>query len=260
MKVTTAVILAAGMGTRLRGVLTDVPKGFLVLDGQSLIERSLDMLLSCGLKKIIIVAGYLKQYYENLGRRYPQVEVVTNDDYAESGSMYSLYCAREAIRIAQSDFLLLESDLVYEMRALDQLMSDPRNDVILLSGTTHSGDEVYVETCDDRIMAMGKDRARLSSVAGELVGISRISLPFFALMQRFAKAQFKESYQMDYEDCLVQAASVQPLRYLKIDDLIWSEIDDESHLQRVIEQILPGVRQADKERRASSTGEIIEIR
>ncbi len=260
MSVGTAVILAAGMGTRLRGVLTDVPKGFLVIEGRSLIERSLDFLLACGVKRIVIVAGHLKHHYEDLARRYPQAAVVTNEAYAASGSMYSLYCAREAIDEAGSDFLLLESDLIYEMRALERLLSDPRRDVVLLSGTTHSGDEVYVETQGDRITAMSKDRSKLSFTGGELVGISRISLSFFARMRSFAEARFKKDYRMDYEDCLVQAGSVQPLYYHKIDNLIWSEIDDEAHLQRVLHEVLPELKQADKERESTSTGERIEIR
>jgi choline kinase len=260
MSVKTAVVLAAGMGMRLRGVLSDVPKGFLVIDGRSLIERSLDMLLARGMQKIIIATGHLKHHYEELADRYPQVETATNAEYARSGSMYSLYCAREAIRAADSDFLLLESDLIYEMRALDRLLSDPRSDVILLSGATHSGDEVYVETRGDRILAMSKDRTRLSGVGGELVGISRISLSLFRQMQRSAELRFKGDLHLDYEDCLVLAASAHPIYYHKIEDLIWSEIDDENHWRRVRETVLPRLKQVDSAWRTPHTGDKIEIR
>jgi choline kinase len=245
LSVRTAVILAAGMGVRLRGVLSDVPKGFLSIDGRSLIERSLELLLARDMQTILIVTGHLGGCYEKLAAGYPRVRTVTNVEYARSGSMYSLYCAGEAIRAAGSDFLLLESDLIYEMRALDSLLSDPRGDVILLSGATHSGDEVYVETRGDRVVAMTKDRTRLSAVAGELVGISRISLSLFEQMRLAAEMRFREDLHLDYEDCLVRAAAGHPLYYHKIEDLIWSEVDDENHLRRVHEQVAPRLRQAD---------------
>jgi choline kinase len=88
-------------------------------------------------------------------------------------------------------------------------------------------------------------------VGGELVGTSRISSNFFTQMQSFAEARFEKDYRMDYEDCLVQAASVQSLYYHKIDNLIWSEIDDEAHLQRVIERVLPRLKQVENDQGAS---------
>ena len=62
----TAVILAAGMGTRLAGQHADSPKGFLVVDEKAIVEESVDKLVAAGIERIVIVTGHLSEYYEKL--------------------------------------------------------------------------------------------------------------------------------------------------------------------------------------------------
>ena len=236
-----AVILAAGMGTRLRGEIENVPKGFLRLGPRPIIEESIDRLAAAGIRDIIIVTGYCATHYERLAAgRGGLVRTVHNPRYADSGSMYSLYCARDII---DEDFLLVESDLIYESRALKELLAEPAADAILLSGPTGAGDEVWVETRDGNLVAMSKDRDALTgTVAGELVGISKISAELFALMEDIAGRAFETSLRYDYEtDCLVAAGAQRPIRCPVVADLVWSEIDDPDHLQHARERIYPRI-------------------
>jgi 2-aminoethylphosphonate-pyruvate transaminase len=192
------------------------------------------------MRKIVIVTGYCADHYQRLADgKAGLVHTVHNPRYADSGSMYSLYCARDVV--ADESFLLLESDLIYEPRALTELLAEPAADAILLSGPTGAGDEVWVETRDGNLVTMSKDREVLSgSVAGELVGISKISVGLFSLMQDIAARVFKTSLHYDYEtDCLVTASARRPIRCPVVADLVWSEIDDPAHLQRAREQIYP---------------------
>ncbi|MEZ5564527.1 MAG: hypothetical protein R3F24_02980 [Gammaproteobacteria bacterium] len=64
---------------------------------------------------------------------------------------------------------------MYEPRALTHLLEHPAADAILISGATDAGDEVYVEVREGVLLDMSKHRERLGSVAGELVGIGKIS-------------------------------------------------------------------------------------
>lgn len=238
--ITTAVILAAGRGTRLAGEVRDYPKGFLRLGERPIIEESIDRLLAAGIRDVVIATGHCASFYEDLARRRPEVRTAHNPRFAESGSMYSLYCTRSLVA---GPFLLLESDLVYEPRALDVLLAGPASDAILLSGPTAAGDEVWVEVRDGRLAAMSKRRETLGpGVAGELVGISRISAPLFAAMLRLAEAAFATSLKYDYEtDCLVAAGRERPIACPVVPDLVWGEIDDPSHLRRVRETVYPEV-------------------
>src|SRR6185503_12645228 len=104
------------------------------------------------------------------------VETAHNPLYATSGSLYSLWCARELL---EDDFLLLESDIVFERRAPREALAHPAPDVLLVSGPTGAHDEVWVETRAGELADMSKDRARLGpEIAGELVGIHKLSRPF----------------------------------------------------------------------------------
>jgi len=91
------------------------------------------------------------------GTAQPQlIKTVHNPLFAESSSMYSLSLVRERV---QEDFLLLESDLIYEQRALSVCQTYPQDNVVLLSGETPAGDEVFVESDNqNRLKAMSKDR------------------------------------------------------------------------------------------------------
>jgi len=239
--ISQAVILAAGRGMRLREEVRDYPKGFLRLGDEPIIVESLRRLAAAGLRDVVIVTGHCAEYYEALAQQWGgSLRTVHNAEYARSGSMYSLWCARELV---SGPFLLLESDLVYEQRALSVLLEHPGPDAVLLSGPTGAGDEVWVETVDGRLLNMSKQREALGpAVAGELVGISRISLPLFALMNDIAETAFGHSLQFDYEsDCLVQAASRRPIACPVVPDLLWGEIDDPAHLERVRSRIWPAL-------------------
>jgi choline kinase len=237
----TAVILAAGMGTRLREAHADMPKGFLELGGKPIIETSIMRLEQAGINDIVIVTGYAAEYYHKLALRYEGlVRVVHNPEYADSGSMYSLFCTRDVI---DESFLLLESDLIYESRALDVLLGIEASDAVLLSGPTNAGDEVYVEAPEGLLVNMSKDRSSLASAAGELVGISKISRGLFALMKHVSRDAFKSSLHFDYEtDCLVAAARSWDIVCPVVQDLIWAEIDDPSHLERARTEVFPRLK------------------
>jgi 2-aminoethylphosphonate-pyruvate transaminase len=235
----TAVILAAGMGTRLRGMFSDRPKGFIEIGGEVLIGRSIRLLQARGVERIVIVSGYLGEAYERLARETPGVETVENAAYATTGSMASLVCALEGVN---EDFLLLESDLFYEERALDVLLEAKERDVLLASGPTGATDEVWIEAPGGFLAAMSKEAGTLGQVYGELVGIVRVSWPLAQCMAD-AYAEFVEKNghgQMAYEtDALVAAAAQRPVALRLVPDLLWGEVDYESHYLRVRDEVFP---------------------
>lgn len=241
MTVTTAVILAAGRGLRLAGEVADRPKGFIQFGGRPIVEESVLQLRDAGIREVIVVTGHLADRYEALAAGHPGlVRTVHNEHFADSGSMYSLWCARA---LTQGPFLLLESDLVYEPRALTTLLAGRAEDAILLSGPTGAGDEIWVQVKDGHLVDMSKRRADLTGPpAGELVGITRVSAPLYALMCGIAERTFRNTLFFDYETgCLVAAGRERPIACPVVPDLVWGEIDDPSHLARVRDRIYPQV-------------------
>ncbi len=240
VSVGTGVILAAGLGSRLKDRTKEKPKGFIEVDGKSLIERSILNLLGAGIQKIIIGTGYLHEHFDSLREKYP-IQTLRNPDYAETGSMYTLYLLRHLI---EEQFLLLESDLLYESNAIGHLLNDPLDNIILASGATNSGDEVFIQTSSSfQLQQMSKDRAVLQNISGELVGISKLSQTALQDMSSFAEQKYKNGERsMHYEDALVGIAGRRHLHVKVVEDLIWCEIDDDSHLKRALEIIYPKIK------------------
>ena len=135
--------MAAGMGTRFGRYMELVPKGFVEVGGEAMIVRSVRTLLDCGIRRIILGTGYRKEAYEALQSTYPQIECCYSPRYAETNSMYTLYNTRGMI--GEDDFLLLESDLIFERKAIQGLLDCPEPDVMLISSLTKFQDQYYVE-------------------------------------------------------------------------------------------------------------------
>lgn len=252
-RVKTAVILAAGMGSRLSDVTNDeIPKGLLMINGKTLIERSIEKLRSVGIEKIYIVTGHLSYKYDEFLNEYKFIQTKRNRKYKATGSMTSLAILENDIK---EDFLLLESDIVYEVYALIKAINYEQEDCVLLSGRTYSGDECYVEVRDDNLYKISKNINDLGQVYGELVGISKISLGLYKSMIKeykrfnydvedeyeFIDYRKGSSKKYDYENAIFDVAKHKKVGYLKVENLIWGEIDDRSHLDRVKKDVLPKI-------------------
>lgn len=237
-----AVILAAGVGSRLKGAIDDRPKGFIKLGQRAIIEESIVKLIHANITDIVIVTGYCKEFYEQLSQRFSVIRTIWNPDFAGSGSMRSFCVASPYIN---SDFLLLESDLIYEYNALQTLQDSRLDSCILLSGETGSGDEVYVGISGHRVVNMSKKRSDISCLGGELVGISKISQELYRRMINIFPKKCQHNCQYHYEDCLTDISDDIAIHYHCIEDLAWTEIDDENHLTRAQEEIYPLIKQRD---------------
>jgi 2-aminoethylphosphonate-pyruvate transaminase len=145
--------------------------------------------------------------------------------------MYSLCCARDFV---DADFILLESDLIFDPGAITSILNVPYSDCLLLSGTTNGGDEVYVGAVENRVAQISKDRIQVKDPVGEYIGIAKISKQLYSRLQQITLSDSnpKLSYDMD---CLVRIASEHPLHFLRMDGLDWAEIDDLKQLERAQE-------------------------
>ena len=128
-----ALILAAGMGKRLKELTQDNTKCMVKVNGISLIQRMLGQLDKRNLSRIVIVVGYkgkkLQDYIGTLGVK-TKIEYVDNPIYDKTNNIYSLALAKEYL--AEEDTLLFESDLIFEDSVIDELLNDPRETLALV--------------------------------------------------------------------------------------------------------------------------------
>lgn len=222
--------MAAGLGTRFGRYTELVPKGFVEVGGEAMIIRSVRTLLACGIERIILGTGYRKEVYEALQAEYPQLECCYSPHYADTNSMYTLYNTRDVI--GEDDFLLLESDLVFERKAVQALLDCPEPDVMLVSSLTKFQDQYYVEYDGHHILTACSVNKGDLDVKGELVGIHKLSNVFYRQMCEDYAGIAELQPRLGYEYGLLRMSqSRRPLYVLKIDGLKWYEIDDESDLE-----------------------------
>ncbi len=118
-----AVILAAGMGRRLKEHTREKTKCMVNVGGQTIIERGLRILDTEGLSRIIVVTGYksegLMAHVDSLGLSTPVV-YVHNSEYENTSNLYSLSLAEEYLK--EDDTIVIESDIVYERAVVERML------------------------------------------------------------------------------------------------------------------------------------------
>lgn len=128
-----AIILAAGMGKRLKELTQNNTKCMVRVNGVALIDRMLHQIEKKNLSRIIIVIGYegekLKEYISTLNISTP-ILYVNNPIYDKTNNIYSLALAKEWL--CKEDTLLFESDLIFEDSVIEALLNDPRETLALV--------------------------------------------------------------------------------------------------------------------------------
>ena len=127
------IILAAGMGKRLKELTNNNTKCMVKVNGTTLIERALSQLDKLNLSRIVIVIGYegkkLVEYVKSLEIK-TKVLFVENPIFDKTNNIYSLYMAKEYME--EDDTILLESDLIFEENVLKCLIEDERDTLALV--------------------------------------------------------------------------------------------------------------------------------
>jgi len=141
-----AIILAAGMGTRLGKYTQDLPKGMLNFLGKSLIERQVENLKSCDVKDITIVTGYKHEKINIAGVKYTH-----NEKYAETNMVESLFSARSELN---GEILIVYSDIICDKKTIQSALNSKADIGVVV-------DEDYWEYWQNRLDLPEKDMESL---------------------------------------------------------------------------------------------------
>ncbi|MGL5901712.1 MAG: winged helix-turn-helix transcriptional regulator, partial [Cetobacterium sp.] len=229
-EIKTAVILAAGVSKDFI-----YPNGFSKIENESLVERSIKNLIEVGIEKIYIVIGYEKKYYQELAKNYSNIVLIENLNYERYSSYFSLKLLEKYLN---ESFILLDSDILYEKKALKKLIKSSKEDVIIVSSESGSKDECFVEITNNNLTKMSKDKSELKKIDGEMLGISKLSSRYF---YEICKLDVKNPFY-SYEYAIADIAKKIPLSTLKLNELVWGEVDTEEQYKKVLKNIYPRLK------------------
>lgn len=186
-----AIILAAGMGKRLKELTQNNTKCMVKVNGVTLIERMLHQIEKQNVSRIVIVVGYegqkLIDYIATLGIKTP-IEYVNNPIYDKTNNIYSLSLAKEWL--CKEDTLLFESDLIFEDRVLDALVSDPRDTLALV--------DKYESWMDGTCVKLSSDDSIEAFVPGKKFKFNENKEYYKTVnIYKFSK-QFSEAYYVPF--------------------------------------------------------------
>ncbi len=230
-----AVILAAGMGKRLKDLTQDRAKCMVQVNGISLVERALRILDKKNLSRIVVVVGYkaadLQNCIEELHLDTPVV-FINNTIYDKTNNIYSLLMAKEYL--IKEDTLLLESDLIFEEALIDCLIEDPRPTLALV--------DKFASWMDGTCMELDSDDAIRDFIPGKYlkfeekeqyyktVNIYKFSQNFSAnTYMPFLEAYLKAMGVNEYYESVIKLIALlenSEIRAKRLTGQVWYEIDD----------------------------------
>ena len=230
-----AVILAAGMGKRLKELTQNNTKCMVKVNGVTLIDRMLHQIEKHQFSRIVIVIGYegqkLVDYIGTLGIKTP-ISYVNNPIYDKTNNIYSLALAKDYL--VEDDTVLFESDLIFEDAVLDVLLSDPRDTLALV--------DKYESWMDGTCVKIGSDDSIGAFVPGKKFKFNEIkdyykTVNIYKFSRHFSEkyyVPFLEAYQSalgenEYYEQVLRVITMlddPKIRAKRLDGQKWYEIDD----------------------------------
>ena len=230
-----AIILAAGMGKRLKELTSNATKCMVEVNGVTMIERTLSQLDALNLERIVVVVGYegqkLMEYIGTLDIQTP-VEYVNNDVYYKTNNIYSLYLAKDYL--LEDDTLLLESDIIFESAVLQRLLDNPYPSLALVAKyeSWMDGTVVTLDEEDNIVGFLGKKDFKFSDISNyyKTVNIYKFGKEFsnshyVPFLEAYSKALGNNEY---YEQVLkvITLLDKPEIKAERLENEAWYEVDD----------------------------------
>lgn len=192
-----AIILAAGMASRLRPLTENTPKCLLKVGKKCLLQRSIDALASNGIRDFVIVTGYLHEMIETfVAEQYGDninVKFIHNDVFDSTNNIYSLWLARPEAE--GQEILLLDSDLLYDPRIITKVMESDADNVLTLIRHELGEEEmkVVLDHENGTIIEISKT-CNPADAAGESLGIEKMGCRYTSALYQELEPMMNEEH------------------------------------------------------------------
>lgn len=226
-----ALIMAAGVGSRISRHLQNQPKCCVDIEGKPLIRITLELLNRKGIRDIAIVTGYQEKFIHQAleGLSYTRY---FNPFFKVANSVSSVWFARDFL--AGDDLLIMNGDVFMEDSTLDALLDDNRSPLLLADSTRISDADYRFKWQDDRLLEYGKDLDD-HNTSGEYVGIARLQRDYLVgFRQGVIEAVASGDYHCWWEDIIYRTIEHDATVHVKdIAGRFWAEVDYIEDYERI---------------------------
>ena len=241
-KISRAIILAAGQGSRLMPLTADRPKCLVPVGTACFLERTIRALLQASMPHITIVTGYhAPQVASFVREHFPNapVQCLFNADWNSANNFSSL---ATALTDNTNDFILIDGDLLFETPLLTTLLGHPAKNGMIIDDTTLPPPEeamkITLRNGTKTIQHLGKQLPPASS-GGEYIGLAKFSAAWAQTLQQcWAKNKNDPAIRQGYyEDAISrELANQEDIAAIPIGSHRWAEVDTVSDLAEVTKQ------------------------
>jgi len=237
-----AVILAAGLGSRLKHMTNNIPKCLVRVNSTTILENALNDLVESSIRHCTIVIGYRAgKIVERIGNRYRGLTIhyIENENYMNTNDMYSLWLARDAIL---QGALLIEGDIFLRNGVVKNILNNIDGRSYYITGpyryevhnilVAKNAEDKITEVCDSNTVEECMKNGYAIS-AGMLV----IQEDFGKRLIEWLDAYIAEkNYTVYYDSVISEHINEFPLYSFSIDTESWIEIDTLEDLKRAEEK------------------------
>ncbi len=237
-----AIIIAAGTGSRLYPITTDIPKSLVdVGQGLTLLETQLHSLKEAGLRDIVFIIGYRAAQIEEKLREHEQnfnIQIVYNPFFETSNNLVSVWMARHHFHDA---FISINGDDLFNASVIRNLLDSPHDITMVTDIKDHyDEDDMKIVTEGDQVKRVGKKIA-LAEANGESVGIIKFQGKGPKIYADTLESMVREpeNLQVFYLRALQQIMdSGFPVHFSRCDPQDWGEIDFHPDLEIIRKHVL----------------------
>jgi choline kinase len=230
-----AVLLVAGIGSRLGSKTNEIPKSLLKIDDKPILFYIVDRVIENGIRDFIVVVGFKKEMIINaLTCEYPDVnfEFVENENYRTTNTMYSMYLAHNHIN---NGFVYMHADVIVNTNILKDLLD------------TKYKNGAIVEPSKESMQAFGSDGiitriSKKKDAIGKALGIYKFSQDAAEMLFEEAKNRIDEGDINSFQSAAINPTILQHrMDLVSTTERSWVEVDDENDLaeaEMIIKKIL----------------------
>ncbi len=230
-----AVILAAGLGKRLKPVTDKVPKGLIRVGNKTLLERAIEIIKSyLNPDKIIFIVGHRGELIkQKFGGKENHI-IIDNPYYDTKNNIYSLWLAYNHLN--GDSYLLLNSDVLFHPGILKIAVESGFNDFLIIDNTKPLGEEEMKVVIEDGLIKKISKKLDPAISHGEYIGIAMFSSECAELLRQHLEKLLNDGQDQEFYEAAIDALIKEyPIHATYTKGLPWIEIDNHDDLKKARE-------------------------